>query len=209
MKDDKSKSSNQNNDELTPIQKGYNWTALVGQVIKGNLIRGAGGKFANKSELAKIQDKIKQRIMAILKKAMERKAKAEKKKADAAARAAAKKSKVAARKKAKGDAKKAKDKNTQKNQQDTFKRLAESGQISIDELNALASIRNGGEIDPKVSRSLAQKGLVEIGEDGKVTATSKARTLLNAANKEDSRDYRIIIPHFTVKYSAFTSSKFS
>jgi len=185
---------NQNNDELTPIQKGYNWTALVGQVIKGNLIRGAGGKFANKSELSKIQDKIKQRIMAILKKAMERKLKAERKKTEAerrrTERAAAKKSKAAARKKDKADAKKTKDKEKQKNREKIFQTLADTGKISLEELNALFTLRQGGSIDPKLAKSLAQKGLVEINEEGIAVLGSRlgARSLLNAADRGDIGD---------------------
>ena len=180
----------QQKNRIELIEKAKDFHAKKGEVIGGDLIRGEGGKFANKRELAAINAKIMQRINGILKKAAERKAKAEKKKADAAARAAAKKSKVASRKKAKSDAKKAKDKEKQKNREKIFQELATTGKVSIEELNALYTLRQGGEIDPKLAKSLAQKGLVEINDEGVPVLGNRlgARSLLNAADRGDIGD---------------------
>ena len=183
------------NDSRVPISKSiWNFGAKVGQVIQGNLIRGAGGKFANSRELATLKKKIAMMIMRRLRDKAKKEAEKAKKQAQrraetAARRAAAKKSKAASRKKSKDAAKKEHDKEKKKEREKVFADLIKEigGELTIDDLHALQDARDGLEIDPAIALRLAKAGLIEFGEDGSVllSSRSKGRALLNAANRSD------------------------
>lgn len=157
------------------IKKALDFSASFG-IIEGSLARGAGGRFVNAADLEAQRTAIVQAIFAAAR-------------ATVAGGAAPKSSRTGKR-----SAKKSKEKTDReksaalaKKRAEVSAALAESGDLSQAEFDALNAFRNGDAIDPATVDSLAQKGLLEYGTDGTPRTTVHGRGIITAANRGDVR----------------------
>lgn len=145
-------------------EKSFDFGVGVGNVIRGKLARGEGGRFINVEQL---KARLKREIAARL----------------AARRPTGKAKKPPKEKKPKAAKKPKKKKKTAKEKRaDNRQQVVEKMGLDPDVMNAILGLKAGENVD---TAQLVEMGLAEVREDGSVTLTSEGRKLLSAANRGD------------------------
>lgn len=151
---------------------GFNFGAKVGEIIQGNLARGAGGKFVNAQDMRVAMDfALVRRLRAANKAAKARKAGKGKKK------------------KGGGKGGGGSSKQTPAEKRKDLLRNAEfkATGMTAAEVNALASFMEGNQISPAMQQTLAGRGLMEFGNDGAARMSTLGARFMRAANRGDER----------------------
>jgi hypothetical protein len=148
----------------------FNFSASVGEIIKGKLARGAGGRFVSAEELQAQQQGIINQIIARLQ-------------ATAISAPPSAGGKRASRAKTKKKQKKSDSK--KKKTRDNLAKV--KNKANINNFDALIKFRDGEDIDKEKMMSLVEQGFTEFDTDGNPVMTSAGRSFARAAKRGDIR----------------------
>ncbi|HXV41902.1 MAG TPA: hypothetical protein VEC96_02470, partial [Anaerolineae bacterium] len=175
----------------------FNFGARVGDIIKGNLARGVGGRFVNAAELEAQEEQIKNQVTLRLSRARKglstgssleaaiARIQARFAEIDALRAQANRRGKAPAKPKAAGGGSKGASEKRQENREKFIK--MPPAELNGVNAKAFLDFADGGDLGPDEAKKLAGKGLVEFGDDGKPRLTSTGRGLLAAMNAGDRR----------------------
>lgn len=141
---------------------GFNFAASVGEVISGQLGRGAGGQFVN---VADLQAQVSREAFLRL-----RRERLQQKLIESRLPKEVRRARKKAQKRA-----------------ESFAEMAGRGVMERGDLDQLASFRDGNNISRDTLNKFAEKGLVEFDSDGQPRMTSAGRGFMRAAERGDIR----------------------